>query len=110
MGWVLDGMPVSVAQARLLETALGGAALGGADSPDKDKKKKKTPSLALEPNAPKDPPPPAPVLDLVLLLDVSDDQILKRAARQACRWQLGAMIWLFECECVGQRLRWCFCR
>ncbi|XP_062310029.1 sperm flagellar protein 2 [Osmerus eperlanus] len=84
VGWVLDGVPVSVAQARLLEAALGGAALGGADSLDKDKKKKKPPSLALEPNAPKDPPPPTPVLDLVLLLDVSDDQILKRAARQAC--------------------------
>uniref|UniRef100_A0A8C1H6G1 Sperm flagellar 2 n=1 Tax=Cyprinus carpio carpio TaxID=630221 RepID=A0A8C1H6G1_CYPCA len=38
---------------------------------------------ATDKNSPKDPPPPSPALDLVVLLDISDEQVLERAAHQA---------------------------
>uniref|UniRef100_A0A8C2DWM6 Sperm flagellar 2 n=1 Tax=Cyprinus carpio TaxID=7962 RepID=A0A8C2DWM6_CYPCA len=38
---------------------------------------------ATDKNSPKDPPPPSPALDLVVLLDISDVQVLERAAHQA---------------------------
>ncbi|MBN3301113.1 SPEF2 protein, partial [Amia calva] len=78
-GWILDGFPVDISQAKLLEKALSGT------DPDKTaskKKKSKTDVIATDPNTPKEPPPPLPVLDLALLFDMSDDMALDRAARQ----------------------------
>ncbi|XP_038852765.1 sperm flagellar protein 2 [Salvelinus namaycush] len=75
-GWILDGFPVDLTQAKLLEKALGGSDTG------KERKNKRS-NLSVDSNAPKEPPPPSPVLDLALLLDVSDDHVLDRAAKQA---------------------------
>uniref|UniRef100_A0A4W4EL83 Calponin-homology (CH) domain-containing protein n=1 Tax=Electrophorus electricus TaxID=8005 RepID=A0A4W4EL83_ELEEL len=74
-GWVLDGFPVDISQARLLEKALGGA------DPDQANKKGwgRTHNLAEDRRAPKAPPPPSPVLDLVVLLDLTDEQVMDRA-------------------------------
>lgn len=74
-GWVLDGFPVNVSQARLLETALSGA------DPDQveGKRRSKRPHLVEDRNAPKAPPPPLPALHLAVLLEVSDEQVLDRA-------------------------------
>ncbi|XP_060703096.1 sperm flagellar protein 2 [Hemiscyllium ocellatum] len=73
-GWILDGFPVTVHQAKLLEKWLTGR------DPDKaagHTKKSKT-SLVFDPRAPKDPPPPQPALDIAILLDVSDNTVLAR--------------------------------
>ncbi|XP_036382781.1 sperm flagellar protein 2 [Megalops cyprinoides] len=78
-GWILDGFPVNLTQAKLLEKALSGA---DPDKTDRQRDRRKS-SLALDVNAPKEPPPPAPALDLALLLDVSDSLVLDRAAKQA---------------------------
>lgn len=63
-GWVLDGFPVNITQAVMLQNALSG-----------------TQSRAsAEKNTPDDPQDLSPALDVVVLLDVSDEQVLERAA------------------------------
>uniref|UniRef100_A0A672MF78 Calponin-homology (CH) domain-containing protein n=1 Tax=Sinocyclocheilus grahami TaxID=75366 RepID=A0A672MF78_SINGR len=75
-GWILDGFPVDINQAQMLEKALNRT------EPDQAEAKTHSNS-ATDKNAPKDPPPPSPALDLVVLLDISDEQVLERAAHQA---------------------------
>uniref|UniRef100_A0A8C8D121 Calponin-homology (CH) domain-containing protein n=1 Tax=Oncorhynchus tshawytscha TaxID=74940 RepID=A0A8C8D121_ONCTS len=86
-GWILDGFPVDLTQAKLLEKALGGS-----DTGKERKRRNKRSNLSVDSNAPKEPPPPSPVLDLALLLDVSDDHVLDRAAKQACEFHSPAMV------------------
>uniref|UniRef100_A0A672MF84 Calponin-homology (CH) domain-containing protein n=1 Tax=Sinocyclocheilus grahami TaxID=75366 RepID=A0A672MF84_SINGR len=76
-GWILDGFPVDINQAQMLEKALNRT------EPDQAEAKTHSNS-ATDKNAPKDPPPPSPALDLVVLLDISDEQVLERAAHQLC--------------------------
>ncbi|KAL2091758.1 hypothetical protein ACEWY4_011556 [Coilia grayii] len=78
-GWVLDGFPVDVAQAKLLEKGLGGS------DPDEQQGRSRKSSLAVDRNAPQEPPPTSKVLDLVVLMEVSDDVALDRAAKQAIK-------------------------
>ncbi|MGH0150273.1 UNVERIFIED_CONTAM: hypothetical protein FKN15_055511 [Acipenser sinensis] len=77
-GWGLDGFPVNLNQAKLLEKALSGIDPDKAIS--KKMKKRKTSVLTTDPTAPKEPPSPPPVLDLAVLFDVSDNMVLRRAA------------------------------
>ncbi|XP_056448848.1 sperm flagellar protein 2 isoform X1 [Gadus chalcogrammus] len=79
-GWVLDGFPVNVAQARMLELALGGSTSVPIEKkpPRRGSNKQKAPQ-ALEPIAAKK----LPVLDLVLLLDTPESVLLNRAVRQS---------------------------
>ncbi|KAK3514826.1 hypothetical protein QTP70_032796 [Hemibagrus guttatus] len=70
--WVLDGFPVELSQAQLLEKALGGADL------DQDHTQGQSHELAVDRNVPQAPPPASPVLHLALLLEVSDEQVLER--------------------------------
>uniref|UniRef100_A0A9J7YVX3 Sperm flagellar 2 n=1 Tax=Cyprinus carpio carpio TaxID=630221 RepID=A0A9J7YVX3_CYPCA len=71
-GWILDGFPVDITQAQMLEKAL--------NRTESDQAETKTHSnSATDKNSPKDPPPPSPALDLVVLLDISDEQVLERA-------------------------------
>ena len=51
-------------------------------------------TLAADPNPPKSPPPPAPVLDLALLLDIPDECVVRRAFSQA-----GMLHW-WDCNAV----------
>ncbi|XP_062873649.1 sperm flagellar protein 2 [Trichomycterus rosablanca] len=71
-GWVLDGFPTNVSQARLLEKELGGV------DPDQEKRRDKIHELVVDRNAPQTPPPAPPVLHLAVLLQVCDEQVLER--------------------------------
>ncbi|XP_041476082.1 sperm flagellar protein 2-like isoform X2 [Lytechinus variegatus] len=75
-GWIMDGFPSTVAQAKLLEKALSGYDANAKPS----KHKLRQSRLALDPNPPKDPPPPVSGIDLVVHLDVTDDLAMRRAA------------------------------
>lgn len=68
---MLDGFPLDITQAHLLEKALGGT-VGNAVISNRM-------NLAADPNPPKPPPPPAPVLDLAVLLDIPDECVVRRA-------------------------------
>ncbi|XP_075324973.1 sperm flagellar protein 2-like [Odontesthes bonariensis] len=72
-GWILDGFPYDVNLAHLLEKALGGSADEGNEVANNRS------NLAADPDSPGPPPTPAPVLDLVLLLDIPDECVVRRA-------------------------------
>ncbi|XP_017267645.1 sperm flagellar protein 2 isoform X2 [Kryptolebias marmoratus] len=72
-GWILDGFPYNITQAHLLEKALGGFV------DEVNETVSKTTNLAADPEPPKPSPRPAPVLDLALLLDISDECVVRRA-------------------------------
>ncbi|KAM4808360.1 sperm flagellar protein 2 [Rhinophrynus dorsalis] len=76
-GWIVDGFPTTITQAKLLEKALTGS------DPEKTtakSKKNKSSSLVKDPTSPKDPPLPPPALDFAVLIDVSDEVVLQRFA------------------------------
>ncbi|XP_048100360.1 sperm flagellar protein 2 isoform X3 [Alosa alosa] len=85
-GWILDGFPVDVAQAKLLEKALSGS------DPDKPSGKSSKASLAVDKNVPQEAPPSSKALDLVILMEVADDVVLDRAAKQAIKEQSPAQV------------------
>ena len=74
-GWIIDGYPNTIAQAKLLEKALTGF---NEDNPATQKLKRES---ILAPN-PK-PAPPKPkhksAIDVLIYLDISNDNVLKRS-------------------------------
>ncbi|XP_058493241.1 sperm flagellar protein 2 isoform X1 [Solea solea] len=76
-GWILEGFPADITQAHLLEKALGGSV-----KVVKEMEKSRT-DLVMDPDPPKPKPTPDPVLDLVLLLDIPDDVVIRRAFSHA---------------------------
>ncbi|XP_066458540.1 sperm flagellar protein 2 isoform X2 [Eleutherodactylus coqui] len=75
-GWVLDGFPATLNQAKLLEKYLTGA------DPEKTaaiSKKCKTSGLVEDPTAPPERPPQSPGLDFAAFIDISDTVVLQRA-------------------------------
>ncbi|KAJ8285298.1 hypothetical protein GJAV_G00025240 [Gymnothorax javanicus] len=77
-GWILDGFPTNLNQAKLLERALRGP---DPEVPERRRGRRRA-SLAVNPNPPKLLPPPPPLFDLVLLLDLADSVVLDRAGKQ----------------------------
>ncbi|KAM8864925.1 sperm flagellar protein 2 [Synchiropus picturatus] len=75
-GWILDGFPVDVDQAHLLEDAISGT------PPTKNEVVIKRTDLAIDPNPPKPPPPPPPAFDLIVLLEIPDECVVKRAVNK----------------------------
>lgn len=84
-GWIMDGFPCTINQAKLLEKALSGY---DAQKEAKDAKGAKEPSrvgksrksrLAPDPHPSPEAPMPKSGIDLVLLFDLPDDVALKRA-------------------------------
>lgn len=73
-GWILDGFPTNAAQAYLLEKALGGSVDVRGNEGESSRM-----NLATDPNPPNPRPPLAPVLDLVLLLDIPNESVVRRA-------------------------------
>ncbi|XP_071799466.1 sperm flagellar protein 2-like isoform X1 [Asterias amurensis] len=84
-GWIMDGFPSTVAQAKLLEKALSGYDANAKPSRAKLRQSR----LALDPNPPKDPPPPVSGIDLVVLFEAPDELVLKRAAGRTYASQSG---------------------
>ncbi|XP_044537375.1 sperm flagellar protein 2 [Gracilinanus agilis] len=74
-GWILDGFPMTINQAKLLEEALTGF---NADQPEHDTKTHRKSTLVFDPSAPKELPPPPPAFDFVMLLDITDTLVLNR--------------------------------
>ncbi|XP_057168177.1 sperm flagellar protein 2 isoform X2 [Ursus arctos] len=74
-GWVLDGFPMTLNQAKLLEEALTGCSR---EVLELEAKKAQISTLAIDPTASKEVPPPPSALDFVILLDISDNSSLDR--------------------------------
>ncbi|XP_030093204.2 LOW QUALITY PROTEIN: sperm flagellar protein 2 [Serinus canaria] len=73
-GWIVEGFPMTINQAKLFEKSYTGI-----DVEAKDPISEKL-SLAIDPRAPNQPPPTSPAFDVSILLDISDSLVLKRAA------------------------------
>uniref|UniRef100_A0A3Q2EKU9 Uncharacterized protein n=1 Tax=Cyprinodon variegatus TaxID=28743 RepID=A0A3Q2EKU9_CYPVA len=73
-GWILDGFPNNVTQARMLEKALGGTVDEEEDFVNNTAEPDAYPYLSKPP-----PAPTSPVLDLALLLDIPDECVVRRA-------------------------------
>ncbi|XP_057899496.1 sperm flagellar protein 2 [Melospiza georgiana] len=73
-GWIVEGFPMTINQAKLFEKSYTGI-----DVEAKDPISEKL-SLAIDPRAPTQPPPTSPAFDVSILLDISDSLVLERAA------------------------------
>ncbi|XP_072371687.1 sperm flagellar protein 2 isoform X2 [Scyliorhinus torazame] len=91
-GWILDGFPVTIKQAKLLEKWLTGA------DPDKESRTSRMSktSLAIDTRAPKDPPPLRPALDIVILLEVSDNTVLARYSENTASLSAESESWITD--------------
>uniref|UniRef100_A0A8C3R097 Sperm flagellar 2 n=1 Tax=Cyanoderma ruficeps TaxID=181631 RepID=A0A8C3R097_9PASS len=79
-GWIVEGFPMTINQAKLFEKSYTGI-----DVEAKDPISEKL-SLAIDPRAPNKPPPTSPAFDVSILLDISDSLVLKRAANVKCKF------------------------
>ncbi|XP_053555644.1 sperm flagellar protein 2 [Bombina bombina] len=77
-GWIMDGFPTTLTQAKLFEKALTG------NDPEKGarSKKSKASSLVKNPTAAKEPSPLPPSFDFAVLIEVSDNIVLQRFAEK----------------------------
>ncbi|XP_053910359.1 sperm flagellar protein 2 isoform X2 [Cuculus canorus] len=73
-GWIVDGFPMTINQAKLFEKAYTGI-----DPEAKDGNSGKL-TLVTDPRVPNEPPVNLPAFDVSVLLDVSDTVVLKRLA------------------------------
>ncbi|XP_074185319.1 sperm flagellar protein 2 [Rhinolophus sinicus] len=73
--WVLDGFPMTLNQAKLLEEALTGY---DRSLIELERKKEQISTLAVDPTAAKEVPLPPAAFDFVMLLDISDNSLLNR--------------------------------
>lgn len=74
-GWVLDGFPMTLNQAKLLEEALTGY---NREALELEEKKTQIPTLAVDASTSKEVPLPPSAFDFVMLLDISDNSLLDR--------------------------------
>ncbi|KAB0397766.1 hypothetical protein E2I00_011035 [Balaenoptera physalus] len=74
-GWVLDGFPMTLNQAKLLEEALTGC---NRNLIELEGKKSQISTLAVDPTTSREVPLPPSAFDFVMLLDISDNSSLNR--------------------------------
>ncbi|XP_033615101.1 sperm flagellar protein 2 isoform X3 [Fukomys damarensis] len=74
-GWILDGFPMTLNQAQLLEEALTGS---NRNLIEMEAKNTQISTLAVDPTASKEVPLSSSALDFVMLLDISDTFLLSR--------------------------------
>ncbi|XP_014637069.1 PREDICTED: sperm flagellar protein 2 isoform X2 [Ceratotherium simum simum] len=74
-GWVLDGFPMTLNQAKLLEEALTGC---NRNLIELERKKAQISTLAIDPTTSKEVSLPPSAFDFVMLLDISDNSSLNR--------------------------------
>uniref|UniRef100_A0A670YFN1 Sperm flagellar 2 n=1 Tax=Pseudonaja textilis TaxID=8673 RepID=A0A670YFN1_PSETE len=79
LGWIMDGFPMTLNQAKLLEKALTGR---DPDQTETNTINLKKPTLVTDPAAPKEPPVRSPGLDFAILLDVTDSIVMNRIATE----------------------------
>lgn len=101
---------MDITQACLLEKALGGCV-----DVENEVVNSRT-DLAIDPNPPTPPPPPAPAMDVVVLLDISDECVATRAVSQRGMLQpvpINAMYlcassyFLLMCTCIHAQVIIC---
>uniref|UniRef100_A0A8C3E2G8 Sperm flagellar 2 n=1 Tax=Corvus moneduloides TaxID=1196302 RepID=A0A8C3E2G8_CORMO len=78
-GWIVEGFPMTINQAKLFEKSYTGI-----DVEEKDPISEKV-SLAIDPRVPNKPAPTSPAFDVSILLDLSDSVVLKLDKRKASR-------------------------
>ncbi|KAM3848093.1 sperm flagellar protein 2 [Vipera latastei] len=78
-GWIMDGFPMTLNQAKLLEKALTGR---DPDQTETNTINLKKPTLVIDPAAPKEPLVHPPGLDFAILLDVTDSIVMNRIAKE----------------------------
>jgi adenylate kinase family enzyme len=76
--WVLDGFPMTLNQAQLLEEALTGYNRNFIEA---ERKKTQIPTLAIDPAVSKEISLPSSAFDFVILLDISDNSSLSRIGK-----------------------------
>ncbi|XP_060092263.1 sperm flagellar protein 2-like [Heteronotia binoei] len=78
-GWIINGFPMTLNQAKLLEKALTGR---DPDQPIPKDASVNKPTLVVDPTAPKELPVFPPALDFAVLLEVSDSTVLDRVTNR----------------------------
>ncbi|KAM6224376.1 sperm flagellar protein 2 [Rhynchocyon petersi] len=73
--WILDGFPMTLNQAKLLEEALTGC---NKEQQELEAKRAHISTLAVDPRVSNEVPVPSPALDFAILLDISDTTALNR--------------------------------
>ncbi|XP_064357614.1 LOW QUALITY PROTEIN: sperm flagellar protein 2-like [Dromaius novaehollandiae] len=76
-GWIVDGFPMTINQAKLLQKAFSGIDPDKADAKDENSGKL---LLVTDPRDPNKPSVPSPAFDFCILLDISNTTVLKRMA------------------------------
>ncbi|KAM9695098.1 sperm flagellar protein 2-like isoform 1-T1 [Trichechus inunguis] len=74
-GWILDGFPMTLNQAKLLEEALTGCSK---EQIELEAKRTQISTLAVDPTVSREVPVPPSALDFAMLLDISDSSTLRR--------------------------------
>uniref|UniRef100_A0A8B9GBJ7 Sperm flagellar 2 n=1 Tax=Amazona collaria TaxID=241587 RepID=A0A8B9GBJ7_9PSIT len=79
-GWIVDGFPMTINQAKLFAKAYTGI------DPEAEDANSVKFSLVVDPRAPNKPPATSPAFDISVLLDISDTVVLTRVANLKCKF------------------------